>query len=222
MNVIILNGSPKPSGGNSAYLIECLKRSIERDNQDVHFTMLNIRNNMIAEPDYQLFENCDAFVIATPVYYGGLPSHLLEQLVRFEDYFNGHKGIRSHAKGYMSVYVLANCGHYDGKDCFLALEIIEQWAVKCGFQWGCGAGFGGGEMLGIITAVPFGRGPLRTTGKVMRQLSEAIITKTTHENAFSMPDYPRFIFMSNANSLMWEKRAKDNGITKKQMYYRIP
>lgn len=222
MNVIILNGSPKPSGGNSAYLIECLKRGLEQQSQEVNFTMLNIRNNMIAEPDYQLFENSDALVIASPVYYGGLPSHLLEQLVRLDDYFNGHKGIRSHARGRMSVYGLVNCGHFEGHDCEIALQIIHQWAIRCGFEYGMGAGFGGGEMLGIITAVPFGKGPLKTPGKVMQQLSESILTKTVCEDAFATPDYPRFIFINNANMLMWEKRAKDNGITKKQLYYRIP
>ncbi|MBQ0165658.1 MAG: hypothetical protein KBT02_00940 [Treponema sp.] len=222
MNVIILNGSPKPSGGNSAYLIECLKRMMELSNQDLRFTMLNIRNNMISEPDYQLFESCDAFVIASPVYFNGLPSHLLEQLVRLDDYFNGHKGIKSHARGRMNVYGLMNCGYFDGNGCALALEMIEQWAVCCGLNYSGGSGFGGGEMLGMITAVPFGKGPLKTPGKVMQKLSDAIVTKTAFENAFATPDYPRFIFMNNANMLMWEKRAKENGITKKQLYYRIP
>lgn len=222
MNIIILNGSPKPSGGNSAYLIECLKRILEQLSQDMHFTMLNIRNNMIAETDYQLFETCDALVITAPVYYGGLPSHLLEQLVRLDDYFNGHKGFKSKAKGNMRVYSLFNCGHFEGTDCTIATGIVELWAERCGFEYGCGAGFGGGEMLGMITAVPFGKGPLRTPGKVMQTLADSIVTRTPHENVYATPDYPRFIFMNNANMLMWEKRAKENGITKKQLYYRIP
>lgn len=222
MNIIILNGSPKPSGGNSAYLIECLKRIMEQTSQDLHFTLLNIRNNLISEPDYQLFETCDAFIVATPVYYGGLPSHVMEQLVRLDDYFNGHKGIKSHARQNMRVYSLTNCGHFNGEDCSIAAEIVGLWAERCGFEYGMGAGFGGGEMLGMITAVPFGRGPLKTPGKVMSALSDAIITKTPHENLFATPDYARFIFMNNANMLMWEKRAKENGITKKQLYYRIP
>lgn len=222
MNVIILNGSPKPSGGNSAYLIECLKRIIEEMTQDVHFTMLNIRNNMIAEADYKLFDSCEAFVIASPVYYGGLPSHLMEQLDRLETYFTGHKGIKARAKGGMRVYSLLNCGHFEGTGCTIAADIIGLWAERCGLEYGCGAGFGGGEMLGMITAVPFGKGPLKTPGKVMQVLADSIVTKTPHENAFATPDYPRFIFMNNANILMWEKRAKENGITKKQLYYRIP
>lgn len=195
---------------------------MEQISQDLHFTMINIRNNLMSEPDYQLFENCDALVIANPVYYGGLPSHLLEQLVRFEDYFSGHKGIKSRAKGHMRVFGLVNCGHFDGNDCSIALRIIRLWAERCGFIYTMGTGFGGGEMLGMITAIPFGRGPLKTPGKVMQIFSESILTCVPHENMFATPDYPRFIFMNNANMLMWEKRAKENGITKKQMYYRIP
>lgn len=195
---------------------------MEQATQDLRFTMLNIRNNMISEPDYQFFEDCDAFVIASPVYYGGLPSHLLSQLVRLDGYFNGHKGVKSRAKGKMKVYALINCGHFEGEDCELAAEIIGLWAERCGFEFGCGAGFGGGEMLGMITAVPFGKGPLRTPGKVMQILADSIVTATPHETVFATPDYPRFIFMNNANMLMWEKRAKENGITKKQLYYRIP
>lgn len=191
-------------------------------NTEVSFTMLNIRNNLIAEPDYQLFETCDALVIASPAYFGGLPSHLLDQLVRLEEYFNSHRGSKSGVKGRMRVYGLVNCGHFDGHDTEFAVAMIELWTKRCGLEWGCGAGFGGGEMLGMITSVPFGKGPLKTPGKIMTQFGEAIIQGGSMENLFATPDYARFIFMNNANTSMWEKRAKENGITRKQMYYRVP
>ena len=91
MNIVFLNGSPKPSGGNSAIFSEFLKKAIAKIKPDVNFTLLNIRTNMLVEADYELFETCDALVIAYPLYMDALPSHLTAQLIRLDEWFNSRK-----------------------------------------------------------------------------------------------------------------------------------
>ena len=105
MNIVFLNGSPKPSGGNSAIFSEFLKKAIAKIKPDVNFTLLNIRTNMLVETDYELFETCDALVIAYPLYMDALPSHLTAQLIRLEEWFNSRKGEKSAAKNRLVVFV---------------------------------------------------------------------------------------------------------------------
>ncbi len=222
MNVVFLNGSPKPSGGNSAIMSEYLKKAIAKLNPDVNFTLLNIRTNMLVEADYQLFETCDALVIAYPLYMDAFPSHLTSQLIKLEEWFASRKGEKSAAKGRLRIYGLCNCGFYEGERTSLSLDMLKVWCRKCGFVWGQGLGAGGGELLCAMPQVIMGHGPLRSLGKNISLLAINIVNGLSGENLFSKPDMPRFMFTAAANSLVWEAKAKKNGLTKKQLLYRIP
>ena len=222
MNIVFLNGSPKPSGGNSAIFSEFLKKAIAKIKPDVNFTLLNIRTNMLVEDDYELFEMCDALVIAYPLYMDAFPSHLTTQLIRLEEWYTSRKGEQSAAKGKMRVYGVCNCGFYEGERTSLSFDMLKVWCRKCGFVWGQGLGAGGGELLSAMPQIIMGHGPLRSLGKNINKLAFDIVNGVSGEPLFSSPDMPRFMFTAAANKAVWEAKAKKNSLTKKQLLYRIP
>ncbi|MBQ8353993.1 MAG: NAD(P)H-dependent oxidoreductase, partial [Spirochaetaceae bacterium] len=110
MKIMIITGSPKPNGGTTSILVDQLKKSILSQKSDVDFVTFNIRSNFLPEDEYENLENYDALIIACPLYIDSLPSHLLTQLVKIEEYLNSKKGEKSKAKNKLQVYGLVNCG----------------------------------------------------------------------------------------------------------------
>ena len=87
MRIMIITGSPKPNGGTSSILVEQLKKSILSHTPGIEFVTFNIRNNYLPETEYDNLENYDALILTCPLYVDGLPSHVLTQLVKIEEYF---------------------------------------------------------------------------------------------------------------------------------------
>jgi len=48
------------------------------------------------------------------------------------------------------LYVLSNCGFYEGHQCKHVLSIMRTFCKSSGLTWGGGIGIGAGEMLGAI------------------------------------------------------------------------
>ncbi|MBQ7881680.1 MAG: hypothetical protein IJ312_03085, partial [Treponema sp.] len=90
--------------------MEQLKKSILSHTPGIEFVTFNIRNNYLPETEYDNLENYDALILAFPLYIDSLPSHLLTQLVKIEEYLNSKKGEKSKAKNKLQVYGLVNCG----------------------------------------------------------------------------------------------------------------
>lgn len=222
MNIITINGSPKPDGGNSNILIQYLEKNLKSKKNNLSFIDYNIRTNFLTEEDYQKFDNCDALVFSLPVYNDSIPSHLVVQLEKMEAYFLSKKGSKSPAKNKMLIYVLCNCGFYEGKQCQIALRMIRAWAIKCGFLWGQGIGIGAGEMMGLVSYIPFEKGPFFTSAKHLSTFATNIIERRTALALYGSPNIPRFLFIQLSHSLKWNKDAKKNGLTPKQLLYKIP
>ena len=103
MKIMIITGSPKPNGGTSSILVEQLKKSILSHTPGIEFVTFNIRNNYLPETEYDNLENYDALILAFPLYVDSLPSHVLTQLVKIEEYFNSKKGEKSKAKNKLKM-----------------------------------------------------------------------------------------------------------------------
>lgn len=222
MNIVIINGSPKPLGGNSAILVEQLRKQLDNQPMEQYYTVLDIKNSPVSENDYILFETADVLIFAFPLYCDGLPSHLLRQLTILDEWFNSRKGSKSSARGRLTVYALANCGFYDGHNTALALRMVRSWCLRCGLIWGQGMGIGGGELLSNMPKTRFGHGVLKSAGKKMEFFASNIAAMKKGEDIFSSPDMPRLFYVNGANHYMWERKARQNNLTKKQMLYRIP
>jgi len=223
MKIMIITASPKPNGGTSSILVENLKKSILAYKPGIEFVTFNIRSNFISETEYEELENYDALIISSPLYVDALPSHLLTQLTRIEEYFNSKKGEKSKAKNKLQVYALLNCGFYESKYATLALRIIRMWSIKSGIVFASGLGIGGGEMINLLSSsIPFGAGPLKPIKQALDNFGTIIAEEKCATNNYITPGVPRWFFIQAANTSFCKGNAKKNGLTTKQLYYQIP
>ncbi len=221
MKIVVLNASPKPEGGNSAQIIDRIRKSIDALQPETKFSVFSIRSNCLTETDYDVFGDCDAILWVFPVYVASLPSNMTEQLLRLEDFFTSKKFKKRNTQKQIVVYAAANCGFYDGMECALSFRMLRSWTLKCGLSWGQGIGLGGGEIIGMTGPNALSKMPLKSAGKKLEVFAENLMLQKKAQDSFSSPDIPQFMFVSMANSQMWDKKAKKNGLNKKQMLHKI-
>ncbi len=221
MKIVVLNASPKPDGGNSAQIIERIKKNIEALQPETKFNVFSIRSNCLTETDYEVFGDCDAILWVFPVYAASLPSHMTEQLLRLEDFFSGKKFRKRSVQKQINVYAAANCGFYDGMECALSMRMLRSWTLKCGLSWGQGIGLGGGEIIGMNGPNALSKMPLKNAGKKLDIFAENLMLQKKVQDSFSTPDIPQFMFVSMMNSQLWDRKARKNGLNRKQLLHRI-
>lgn len=210
MNIVMINGSPKVKENNSQYFLSEVEKLIQKDNDILTFKIDNVSKYPKA---IDAILNCDRLIIAFPLYVDGIPSHLLRLLEECEECAN-----RQNKKA-IPVYAIVNCGFYEGKQNHLAIQMIENWCKRVNFTWVQGVGIGGGEMLGSLQSTPLGKGPKKSLGTSLEELSKNILSNNIDSstsgknNIFISPNFPRFIFKSFLN-YHWNPQAKSNGLTK--------
>ncbi|MEA5059995.1 MAG: hypothetical protein VB049_08185 [Candidatus Pelethousia sp.] len=93
-------------------------------------------------------DNVDCVVLAMPLYVDGIPSHVLRFLQAWEEHIK--QGGRA-----VSLYVIANCGFYEGRQTHHLIEQMRIWCTGAGVVFKGSLGIGAGEMLGILRLTPF-------------------------------------------------------------------
>ena len=206
MKVMMIDGSPKVSRSNSGYFLSVLSNFIE--SKDI------VKYRLTKKLDYEKIisniKNIDILVLAFPLYVDSLPSHVLDFLSILEDNFKGKlKDI--------TVYVISNCGFYEGNQNKTALKIMRCWCRKINLKWGQGIGIGAGEMMGGLSNVPMGKGPNTSLGLALKNLARNINERNSGEDVFTIPNmFPRFVFRLVANRF-WVSKANKNGLNKKDL-----
>ena len=159
----MIDGSPKVSKSNSEYFLNILSDFIE--SKDI------VKYKLSKKVDYEdiikEINTIDTLVFAFPLYVDSLPSHVLEFLIMLEENF------KDNLKG-VNVYVIANCGFYEGKQNKIALNIMKCWCKKMNIKWAQGIGIGAGEMMGGLRNVPMGKGPNTNLGLALDNLAKNI------------------------------------------------
>ena len=199
--IALINGSPKRKYSTSGRMLEELKQFFSV--QD-HATELQIQDFGLDKELLQIIANSETLVLSFPLYVDGVPSHLLQALVDMESCF-ADRGLEKH------VYVIVNCGFYEGEQTETAMQIIENWCLRCGFIFGGGLGVGAGGMWHSIKDVPAGKGPKKTYGGHLMELAGRIEKKESHRPVFTTVDFPRLAY-KKAGEFGWKKAAGKNGI----------
>lgn len=88
------------------------------------------------------------------------------------------------------VYAVVNCGFYEGQQARVALEMMENWCVKAGCQWGQGIGVGAGPMIPSLANVPQGKGPMKKLGKALDQLASNVSISASGETTYLTASFP--------------------------------
>lgn len=200
--------SPKSGSGASDELLEMLIRCFPKDSSCLHFSM---NKCTVTENDCAELCRCDALVFAFPLYYDGIPSHLLRCLVQLERVFREN---RTDA----IVYGVCNCGFLEGKQCLNALDMLRVWTRKAGLRWGRGLAVGGGGALVAVRNIPDNTAVKRELGSAIIRLSTDIMTayegdSVKHAVTGLMPENLFGYFMyKTAGEIGWRKTAKENGV----------
>lgn len=205
--IALINGSPKAKNSASEAALQALRTFI----RDSEITEYNFRKPQLSSQQLEQLEKEDVWVLAFPLYVDGIPSHMLNCLVQLENHFEA----KSMPK--VTVYCLVNCGFYEGEQCGLALEMVENWCAKSGRQWGQGLGIGAGGMLPTVKNVPVGSGPKKNLGKALQTLAVNIADGTGGDNIFITANFLRFAYKFAAEAA-WRKMVKANGLKTKDLY----
>ncbi|WP_238653635.1 NAD(P)H-dependent oxidoreductase [Paenibacillus piscarius] len=211
MNIAMINGSPKPSGSNSGILLGMLEPLIS-DGNELHYYTPNKRP--LSSEEYSELCRMDALVLAFPLYYDGIPSHLFQLLVTLEGYLKAERDRDIY------VYALINNGFYEGHQNHIALEILRHWCTRAGVHFGQALGQGAGEMLGSLGKVPLGRGPLKNLGRAMHSLAGSIQSRSSGESQLFSPNFPRFAWKWSATHSFFRATARKNGLRPKDLLRR--
>lgn len=206
MKIMMIDGSPKVSKSNSEYFLNILSDFIE--SKDI------VKYKLSKKVDYEdiikEINTIDTLVFAFPLYVDSLPSHVLEFLIMLEENF------KDNIKG-VNVYVIANCGFYEGKQNKIALNIMKCWCKKMNIKWAQGIGIGAGEMMGGLRNVPMGKGPNTNLGLALDNLAKNINENKSGDDIFTTPSmFPRFAFRLAANRF-WISKANRNGLKKRDL-----
>lgn len=206
MKIMMIDGSPKVSKSNSEYFLNILSDFIE--SKDI------VKYKLSKKVDYEdiikEINTIDTLVFAFPLYVDSLPSHVLEFLIMLEENF------KDNLKG-VNVYVIVNCGFYEGKQNKIALNIMKCWCKKMNIKWAQGIGIGAGEMMGGLRNVPMGKGPNTNLGLALDNLAKNINENKSGDDIFTTPSmFPRFAFRLAVNRF-WISKANRNGLKKRDL-----
>ncbi|MBP1906772.1 multimeric flavodoxin WrbA [Paenibacillus turicensis] len=209
MKIALINGSPKGRSSNSGLFLNILKPLIEEGNE---LTSYRVNSKQLNVEQFQEINEADAIVVAFPVYFDAIPSHLLRMMVELENYRKTEKSNKE-----IVLYALINNGFFEGQQCKTAANIVENWCKRCSFRFGMAIGHGAGEMFSYFNQVPLGKGPLKNLGRAMDQLSNAILTRNSAESLFIQPNFPRILWRLSATYFFWHRQAKQNGLKPKDL-----
>lgn len=211
MKIALINGSPKVKRSATNNILEVIKSLLDKETHTI--TEYHFAKPQIEVEDMEQFLDFDAMIFAFPLYVDGIPSHLINCLIRLENYISTNKTKKT------MVYSIANCGFYEGHQNKVGLEIMENWCAKAGLKWGQGIGIGAGGMILSLAGVPFGHGARKNMDTALTKLVNNIVECNSQENIFTSPNFPRIAYKFLGES-GFRKSIKRNGLRRRDLYLR--
>ncbi len=211
MKVALINGSPKSKQSSSEVILKDLQSCLSKDIEIVNYSF---RKSFLIKEEIEALFNFDVLVFAFPLYVDGVPSHLLNCLCQIEE---ASKNIKDKS---ITVYTLVNCGFYEGHQNKWAINIIKNWCVKAGFEWGQGIGIGCGGALASMSGIPLGKGPKSSMGITFKSFADNIHTKSQAADVFFSLNFPRFMYKI-IGEFGWRQGIKKNGLKVRDLSRRL-
>jgi uncharacterized protein (UPF0254 family) len=204
MNLVAINGSPKPKNSASGMLINYLEDMLRTKATVYHAAQLIRQGD--AHDALTSICKADVLLIVFPLYIDSLPAPLIKTLTMIET------ASKAASLPLPKVYALCNCGFYEGTHNALALSMIESFAARCGMTWGYGVGIGSGGM--ILSQKKLCQWPTANAHAALVDLAEAIKNdRCGLKNVFITPKMPRWIYLI-AGNFIWNRMAKTHGVKK--------
>lgn len=146
--ICFIDGSPRTTNSLSMYFIERFSSQLKENcSQETVIKVIKVINSYrknTEEMDIQNICEYDTLVWVTPLYFDGLPSHLVHFMEKMYQYRMQHKSDKQ-----ISVYMCINSGFLDSLQSKNAISILKSFTEKIGTKW-CGAiSVGGGELFKV-------------------------------------------------------------------------
>lgn len=206
---VLLNGSMRNTTGNSAKIARLLRKLMTKEAEIIDLKpYLNDLPALVQE-----LETAETIILCLPLYVDGLPSQVIRLMETFEqDYAGGSK----------KIYVSANMGLYESSQLANLFNAVRQWCSVMGFAYCGGLGVSAGELLGVLMDIlPAWLGPSSKAYQGMKKLVSAVEQGETVTDIYAEPFmFPRSLYIRIANT-NWNRTAKKNGITPKDLYRRL-
>lgn len=207
MDITIINGSPKRTPSNSAFVAKLLKERLTAHSVST-FNISRIKKQEVE----QLHPIGEALVFVFPLYVDSIPSHLM----RFLQELEGAEELRQ-----TTVYCCLNNGFFEGEQNHVAVNQMKLWCQRVGARWGQAIGIGSGETLRSLSSIPLGKGPNKNLGNALANFVANIENLESDEDFFFSPNMPRSLWMVMASKMFWLPQAKKNRLRKEDLYRRM-
>lgn len=212
MKIAMINGSPKVGKSNSGYMLQQLEPLLSPGNELFFYA---ISGKPLSDGQHGELCRMDALIFAFPLYIDAIPSQLFRMLIALSE----HMKMERNEEIY--VYAMINNGFFEGKQCRVALEILQNWCFRSGLHFGQGICQGAGEMMGSLEQIPFGHGPFNNLGTAMESFAKHIQSRGTEEPLLLSPNFPRFAWRFASTHTFWNAAAQKNGLKKKNILKRL-
>jgi len=211
MKVSLINGSQKPKESNSGIILDALDKLIKNDCEVKNY---RLGMKLFSEETYSEFVSSDVIVLAFPLYYHSIPTTMLKMLMELE------KILKERSTNEIIVYAVVNNGLFEGKQNYLAFEMLKHWCERSGTIFGGGIGQGAGEMIGAMKSMPLSIGPFNNLARALKLLANKISSREPFDTVYLNPYFPRFLWAFMAVQLSWHPTARKNGLKKKDITLR--
>lgn len=208
MKIALINGSPKHKNSSSGNLLKLLSSKLQEKNTIEEYIF---RTSEISSNDLEQISKCNVIVFAFPLYVDGIPSHLLRCLYQMEKYLSYDKSNEIY------VYAIVNAGFYEGKQAYIAIDMMKNWAEKANIKWGQGIGIGGGGMISMIEKSTDSQGPMKSVHTTLASLADNILSSKSSYELYTTPGIPRLVYKVGGE-MGWRQAAKKNGLKTKDLF----
>lgn len=198
-DILLLYGSPKRTDSATHMLLEALAGQLA--GEKVHWFDLVMQGKEAAAA----LRTAQAAVLAFPLYFDSIPSHVLAWMRAAEAGASAGSGCH--------VYAVINCGFYEGSQCQWAAQSVQHWSAHCGLDWGQALGIGGGPML--LETAKSGLSSVLTEN--LRALAGQIRCGGAGEDIFLSPRISRTAYKL-VGEWHWRKLARQNGLKSRDLY----
>lgn len=206
MKIAFINASPKKVRQSAS---GTLLKMLEAYLGNAEVVSFQWNNNSVPTEELERLADCDAAVIAFPLYVDCLPSHMLRCMIQLEKFLNGR------AKTLSRVGVIINNGFFEPHQNIPAMAVMRNWCARASIGFIGGLGVGGGGMI-MQTAA---NGPFKVIGDKLKEFSEKIADESYCGGDFDLtrPSFPPFLY-KQAAQMGWRMEAKKNGLRVKDLW----
>ena len=203
--IIFINGSSRPEKEScSKKMIHYFTKELESDFSSItDVNALKLYHTHSFDTHFKEALTSNVLVIVAPLYFDSFPSSVLDYLYHFESFVKAHPELITHP---LKIYGFVNCAFLGGYQNHLALDILEHFSNRLGFNWCGGLGVGSGAMLGMTLSVPREAKMQRPIYKGLDCFVNAIKTQSPipsqNKQLLVTQDYSFHFFMFSRN-LSW-------------------